>query len=89
MVLVLRHSNENHSNLTELLFPVADPDLQIRGGGPGNTDPEIWRGAGLRKLFSALRASVLSKNNGEPVPPGPFPGSANDFWKKIGTKTKR
>ena len=47
---------------------MADPDLQISGGGSGRTDPEI-RGGGLRKLFSALRASVWSQNKGEPVPP--------------------
>ena len=29
-------------------FAVADPDCQIRGGGPGHPDPEI-RGGGLQK----------------------------------------
>ena len=42
---------------------VADPDLQIRGGG-----------GGLKKMFSALRASVWAKNKGA-GPPGPSPGS--------------
>ena len=39
-----------------------DTDLKIRGGGGGC----------LKDFFSALRASVWSKNKGE----GPFPGSA-------------
>ena len=36
---------------------MADPDVQIRGGGgaPGHPDPEI-RGGGLQKMFSALWA---------------------------------
>ena len=39
--------------------PVADPDLQIREGGPGHPDPEIGEGGGGRSqkhIFSALRA---------------------------------
>ena len=39
---------------------VADSDLQIRGGG-GGPDPEI-RGAVSKTFFSALWASVWSKN---------------------------
>ena len=31
------------------------------------------RGGGLQKKFSALRASVWSKNKGGPGPPGPLP----------------
>ena len=57
---------------------VADPDIQIRGGGGGcQPDPEI-RGGGARspkKFYSALRASVWSKNKGrsggEPPPLDP------------------
>ena len=30
---------------------MADPDLQIRGGGGGHPDPEIRGGAGLQKFF--------------------------------------
>ena len=47
-----------------------DPDLEIRGGG--------WAGRSPKKLFSALRASVWSKNKGGGWgrAPGPFPGSA-------------
>ena len=41
------------------LYPVVDPDLQIRGGGgAGHPDPEMRRGAALKIFFSALRASV-------------------------------
>ena len=39
------------------------PDLQIRGG-PGKPDPEIRGAAVSKKCFSALRASVWSKNKG-------------------------
>ena len=42
--------------------PVADPDLQIRGGGAGRV------GRSHKKIFSALRASVWCKNKD----PGPF-----------------
>ena len=48
-------------------YPVADLDLQIRGGG-----------GGLKNFFSALRASVWSKNGGA-GPPGPSSGSATDI----------
>ena len=48
------------------LIRVADPDLEIRGGGGGHPDPEIRKGAGLKKFFSALRASVWSQIRGGP-----------------------
>ena len=54
---------------------MADPDLQIRGGGGG--------GDGLQKIFLALWASVWSKNMGAggAGPPGPSPGSiTGTFW---------
>ena len=54
------------------LIAVADPDLQIRGGG-GHPDPEI-RGGGLKKNFfdpSGLRFGP--KITGRPGPPRPFP----------------
>ena len=50
---------------------MADPDLQIRGG-PGHPDPEISGGGGgvvSKFFFSALRASVWSKNKGDGPPP--------------------
>ena len=52
---------------------LADPDLQIRGGGAGHPDPEK-RGMGRSKkiFFSALRATDRSKNEGG-GPPGPLP----------------
>ena len=53
---------------------VANPDLQERGE-PGHPDPEIrkWKGGGGRSptLFSALRASVWSKNKGGRTPRAP------------------
>ena len=58
---------------------MAYPDLQIRGGRGqgGHPDREIrGEGGGLKKIFfSALWASVLSKNRG-PGSPGPSPASA-------------
>ena len=55
---------------------VAFPDLQIREGD-GHPDPEIRGGGGggrsQNKFFSALRASVWSKNMGGPEGPGPLP----------------
>ena len=48
------------SNWYRRFKAVADPDLQIRGGGV------VWK-----KIFSTLRASVSSKNKG-----GAFPGYA-------------
>ena len=65
-----------------MLYPVADPDIQIRrrvggGGLGGHPDPEIRGRPGLKKkFFSALRASVWSKNEVEGRPPGPSPESA-------------
>ena len=52
------------------LYPVVNPDLQIRGG-TGHPDPEMRTGAALKIFFSALRASVLSKNKGRPGPQAP------------------
>ena len=53
--------------LTSALLTVADPDLQIRGGG-GHPDLEIRGRPGLKKIFSTLRASVWSKNKGGRTP---------------------
>ena len=60
---------------------VADPDLQIRGGGGGGgayPDPEISGGGGtggcLKKIFFSVHwASVWSKNKGVPGAPGSLP----------------
>ena len=54
---------------------MADPDLQIKGGGGGgHPDPEIRRGPASENLFS-----FWSKNKrGAPGPPSPSPGSATD-----------
>ena len=49
------------------------------GVGAGHLDPEITTREAISKTknFSALRASVWSKNKGEGSgPPGPSPGSA-------------
>ena len=40
---------------------VADPDLQIRGGGGGHPDPEIrGRGSGFRALQSMISSALMS-----------------------------
>ena len=43
---------------------MADPELQIRGGGRGggHPDPEISGGWSPKNFFAALRASVWSTN---------------------------
>ena len=57
-----------------MLYPVADPDIQIRRRMGGHPDPEIRGRPGLKKkFFSALRASVWSKKIGGGPPPGPLP----------------
>ena len=55
--------------LTAVLYiSVADPDLQIRGEGAGDDLK--------KKIFSALRTSLSSKNKGGGAPPpGLSPGS--------------
>ena len=57
------------------LQAVADPDLQIRGWGRGDShpDPDIRGRPVSKKIFSTLPASFWSKNKGEPGPPGPLP----------------
>ena len=68
-------------------FLVADPDPQIRGKGRaggqvqgGHPDPEIRGSSVSKKIFSALRASVWSKNRGGGGgSPGPLPRSATVF----------
>ena len=53
---------------------MADPDLQIRGGGGGgHSDPEIRGEGGLKIFFTAFRGSVWSKKRGGA---GPCPGCA-------------
>ena len=56
---------------TEVPCKVADPDLQIRGGGSGHRDPEISRGGVSKKMFLALQASVWSNNKGGQPPWAP------------------
>ena len=56
---------------------MADPDLEIRGA----VIQTLGGGGGLPKnFFSALRASVWSRNKGVPGPPGPSLGSATACW---------
>ena len=57
---------------------MADPDLQMGGRG-GHPDPEIRGGGSPKKLFSALWASVWSKNKGRGGGVGPSPGSTTEL----------
>ena len=41
---------------------MADPELQIKGGGGGHPDTEISGGWSPKNFFAALRASVWSTN---------------------------
>ena len=57
---------------------MADPDLQIRGGGRGgHADPEIRGGPGFQKKFFRLFGSHFGQTiTGGGGPPGPSPGYA-------------
>ena len=50
------------------MIAVADPDIQISGGG-GHPDHETRGMPGLQRIFLALRSSVWSKDNGGTAPP--------------------
>ena len=52
---------------------MVDPDLQIKGGRGNHPDSKVTEGAISKKIFSVLRASFWSKNNGGGGPPGPLP----------------
>ena len=56
-----------------IMTAVADPDLQIRGPRSSRSRHKGWGGGAVsKKKFSALLASVWSKNKGG-APPGPLP----------------
>ena len=52
-------------------YAVGDPDTQ-GGGGRSHPDPEIRSGQSPKKIFSALCASVWSKNKGGAPPASPL-----------------
>ena len=53
---------------------MSDPDLEIRGGGWSSRPLDKGGGpVSKKRIFSALRASVWSKNKGLAEPPGPPP----------------
>lgn len=73
-----KHTEQLKERIEEdAIGPLADPDLQIKGGGGWSSKPWDKGGGGWspKKFFSALRASVSSKNKGAPGPP---PGSATE-----------
>ena len=53
---------------------MADPDLQIRGGGPGHQDPDI-RGVVSHKIFFSPQFGLKIRGGGA----APYPGSATDL----------
>ena len=61
------------------IITVANPELQIRGGGGGHPDPEIREGVrSLKKLFRPFGPQFGLKIKGSPSPPGSFPGSVTE-----------
>ena len=66
-----------------------DPDLRDKGGGGGggrSSGPlDKAGGRSPKKIFSALRASVWTKNKGGGggAPPGPSPGSGTGYIYEI------
>ena len=56
---------------------MADPDLRIRGGGGGNSDPEIT-GGGLKTTFIRPVGPQFGLKIRGGGGPGPSPGSATD-----------
>ena len=56
------------------LYPVVDPDLQIRGGGvgAGHPDPEMRMGAALKIFFPPFGPQFSPKIRGG-RPPRPLP----------------
>ena len=61
--MLIKIKAEGSLSISSDLAVMADPDLQIRRG-PGHPDLEIGRVAVTKKFFSALWASVWSKNKG-------------------------
>ena len=55
-----------------IMTAVEDPDLQIRGPRSSRPRHKGWGEGRSQKKFSALLASVWSKNK-EGAPPGPLP----------------
>ena len=49
-------------------FAVADPDLELRGGGGGGLDL-----LALSAIFPSVISSFFTQNKGGPGPPGPLP----------------
>ena len=68
---------KNHSFHYPVFFPsvctVADPDLQIRGGG--HPDPEIRGGPGVPKIFFGPLGLILVKKGGGGLSPGSAPAA--------------
>ena len=59
---------------------MADPELQIKGGGGGHPDTEISGGWSPKNFFAALRASVWSTNKCVCVGGGRRGGQVGGEW---------
>ena len=70
-----------------IITEVPDPDLEIRWGRSAHPDPYIRGERSLKKFFSALRASVWSKNRRGRPPRGPSPGSGTVQYNYSGAPT--
>ena len=69
------HSTEyNYPSL-----PVADPDLELRGGGVGGGGGLDF--IALLTLFPSVISFFFTQIKGDPGPPGPSPRSATGYQK--------
>ena len=68
-------------SLSSLRKPIQRPGLEWRG----HPDSEVTEGGGLQKIFSAVRASFCSKNNGGRAPgPPPLDPPLNCYYSPSG-----
>ena len=70
----------------KVYFTIAmpDPNLEIKGGGRSPRPLDKGGGDGhQKKIFSALRESVWSKNKGGGGLPGPSAGSVTELSRKV------
>ena len=59
-------------------FSVANPDLELRGGGGGGLEL-----LALLAFFPSVMSSFLPKISGSPGPPGPSPRSDTAFFSNL------
>ena len=71
-------TDSTHRNRLQWRIQGGHPDPEISGGWGGGEG-----GAVAKKIFSALRAAVCSKNKERAGPPGPSPGVASGIVLKL------